>query len=39
AAFRLAVWIGAVGDVRREGDGPDRRRADSLSGCPPVAGV
>ena len=27
---RLAVWIGRVGDVRRRGDGPDRRRADSL---------
>ena len=29
-AMRLAVWIRVVGDVRRGGDGPDRRRADSL---------
>jgi hypothetical protein len=29
-ASRLAVVIGVVGDVRRGGDGPDRRRADSL---------
>jgi hypothetical protein len=29
SASRLAVWIGLVGDVRRGGDGPDRRRADS----------
>jgi hypothetical protein len=29
-ASRLAVVIGLVGDVRHRGDGPDRRRADSL---------
>jgi hypothetical protein len=28
--FRLAVLIRLVGDVRRAGDGPGRRRADSL---------
>jgi hypothetical protein len=30
AASRLAVVIRVVGDVRRRGEGPDRRRADSL---------
>jgi len=30
ARFTLAVVIAAVGDVRRCGEGPDRRRADSL---------
>jgi hypothetical protein len=30
AAPRLAVLIPDVGDVRRRGEGPDRRRADSL---------
>ena len=29
-ALRLAVWIRVVGDVRGCGEGPDRRRADSL---------
>src|SRR4051812_32930569 len=29
SASRLAVVIRLVGDVRRGGDGPDRRRADS----------
>jgi hypothetical protein len=33
---RLAVWIRLVGDVRRRGEGPDRRRADSLLGCRPA---
>jgi hypothetical protein len=30
AASRLAVVIACVGDVRRRGEGRDRRRADSL---------
>jgi hypothetical protein len=30
AASRLAVVMSGVGDVRRRGEGPDRRRADSL---------
>jgi hypothetical protein len=30
ARLTLAVVIAAVGDVRRCGEGPDRRRADSL---------